>query len=124
MPKLKCRQLSSNSNNGLPNIRKDLPMLHKIKMEGTIFIMKGFLVVLLDKSAEDLVVLFSINPTQVMLAINYHRVVAKVILQVQRLSHGTKYHFKIMVCHIKRIRVLIRTPLEMKALKQDLSTRP
>lgn len=69
---------------------------------------------------EDLVVLYSINPTQDMRAINYLRAVAKVILRVQRTNLGTRYHFKITGCHIKRIRVLIRTLLEMTVLKQDL----
>ena len=69
---------------------------------------------------EDLVVLFSINPTQVMRATNYPRVAAKVILRVQSLSLGTRYHFKIVGCHIKLIRVSTRTLLEMTVPKQDL----
>lgn len=42
MPKLKCKPPN---NNGPLNIKNDLQMVLRIKMEGIIFIMKEFLVV-------------------------------------------------------------------------------
>ena len=87
--------------------------------------MKEYQVGLWDRSVEDLVALFNISPIQVMLATNCLIVVVKVILRAPKLSQGIKYHFKIMDCRIKliRVRALIRTLLEMTALRRDLQIK-
>ena len=117
MPRLKCKPLPNSS--GL-NIRTDQQTVPRIKMEGITFTMKGCLAELWVKLAEALVVLSSTSLTQVMLAISSLRAAVKAILLVQKRSLGIRYHFKIMVCLIRRIRVSIRIPLEMIVLKRDL----
>ena len=84
--------------------------------------MKEYLVELWVRLAEASAAHFSISLTltTVMLAISYLRAVAKAILRVQKHSQEIRYHFKIMDCLIKPIRVSIRIPLEMTAHKPDL----